>query len=379
MPTRTHSDTHYLLKQPQWFFVGGAIIAGVVAIIAEGPGDYIGLALLLICVAVICMWSVAAWPSLYGAMIIVAVALLTLGWTVEDPEPALFQSIILTAAIGWRVERLSKSIALMIVMALIPFLGSLGQGESHWGWWNWSAGTVLTWSLGRVIRLLDLTLEALTQARSQLIDSAAREERLRISRDVHDLVGHSLTAMLLNIRAAQRALDRNLEEARQALTDAEHIGTTGMADIRAALVDLRSESTLSKEPANALSSLPDGDAIQRLLDQQSHISVTVRGEIDQLSGPIAVAIYRILQECITNCSKYAVDDTSSISLDIQSDAVELETENEFSVDHTTKPTVTSLSMGLISMRERATSLGGSFESGAQGNRWRVSCTIPRYG
>lgn len=379
MPTKPDSETHYLLNQPQWFFVGGSLISAAVALIAEGPGDYIGLALLTICVAVVCSWSLSGKPSLYWTIAIVVTALLILGWTVEDPEPALFQSILITAAVGWRVENLAKSLLLLMFLTLVPLLASLGQGESHWGWWNWSAGTVLTWSLGRVIRLLDLTLKELTDARAQLIDSAAREERLRISRDVHDLVGHSLTAMLLNIRAALRALDNDHEETRQALTDAEHIGTTGMADIRTALVDLRSDSLLTTEREEAFSSLPDGDAILRLLEQQTRIEVTMHGDIQQLNGPLAVAIHRILQECITNCSKYALRDTASIVLDVQSNEVILTADNAFAANHVKRLPQSAHSIGLISMRERVTSLGGSFSSGAIGNRWQINCRIPRYG
>ena len=378
MPTQLESDSHYLTKHPQWFFVGGSLIAAAVALIAEGPGDYIGLGVLAVCVAAVCLWSLTGHPSLYWTIVIVAVALLILGWTVEDPEPALFQSILIAAAVGWRVENLTKSLLLLIFLALVPLLGCLGQGEYHWGWWNWSAGTVLTWTLGRVIRLLDQTLKELTEARAQLIDSAAREERLRISRDVHDLVGHSLTAMLLNIRAALRALDTDHEETRQALTDAERIGTTGMADIRAALVDLRSDTLLGTERAEALSSLPDGDAIVQLLEQQSHINVTLHGDIRQLQGPLAVAIHRVLQECITNCSKYALKDTATVTLNVRADEVVLMAENAFSANQITPPPASVQSIGLISMRERVTSLGGSFSSGAIGNRWQINCRIPRY-
>lgn len=379
MPTQPNSETHYLLNQPQWFFVGGSLISAAVALIAEGPGDYIGLALLTICVAVVCSWSLSGKPSLYWTIAIIVTALLILGWTVEDPEPALFQSILITAAVGWRVENLAKSLLLLIFLTLLPLLASLGQEESHWGWWNWSAGTVLTWSLGRVIRLLDLTLKELTDARAQLIDSAAREERLRISQDVHDLVGHSLTAMLLNIRAALRALDNDREETRQALTDAEHIGTTGMADIRTALVDLRSDTLLTTERAEALSSLPDGDAILGLLEQQTRIKVTMHGDIEQLNGPLAVAVHRILQECITNCSKHALRDTAAIVVDVQPNEVILIADNAFAANHVKPLSESAHSIGLISMRERVTSLGGSFSSGAIGNRWQINCRIPRYG
>ena len=373
------TDTHYLLKQPHWFFVGGSIVAAVVALVAEGPGDFIGFGLLTICVISISSWSLIKKPSLHLTVAIVIGALVILGWTVKEPEPALFQSILITAAVGWRVERLSVSLLLLTVLALVPLAASLGPNESPWGWWNWSVGTVLTWCLGRVIRLLDQTLSELTEARSQLMDSAAREERLRVSRDVHDLVGHSLTAMLLNIRAAMRSMESNQEEARQALTDAERVGTTGMAEIRAALVDLRSDKALDIEGGDKLFRLPDGDAVLELLQQQTHITVDTSGDVERLKGPLAVAVYRILQECITNCSKHAQPGTAAISLTVHHDEIILTSGNALMNSGIISTEKSFRSMGLISMRERVKSLGGSFSAGLQDRHWQVNCRIPRHG
>jgi len=379
--TSDRANTHSVswLQQPRWLFVFGSVIAAIVALMAEGPGDYIGLALLCICVATICLWSLTEWVSLYWAVAIITIATLLLGWTVEEPESALFQSVLITTAVGWKVERLSVSVGLLVMLVLLPLFGSLGPNDADWGWWNWSVGTAFTWALGRVIRLLNQALTELTQARAQLIDSAAREERLRISRDVHDLVGHSLTAMLLNIRAAQRALDTDRAEANQALADAERIGTTGIAEIRTALVDLRDNAGAESEFAEGLSSLPDGEDVQRLLQQQTHIAINTRGDVRTLKGPLAVAIYRILQECITNCSKYAPTGTAALSLNVESDQVFLQSQNDLPAGNTRSTTVSEKTLGLISMRERVASLGGEFRAGVEGELWCVHCRIPRHG
>lgn len=377
MSTLPSTEHHYWLQHSRWLFVGGSLIAGIVALIAEGPGDFIGLALLCVCVIVICTWSLSGKPTLYWTVTIIIIALLIMGWTVEDPEPSLFQPILITTAVGWRIDRLSVSLGFLLLLVLLPLLGTLGPNQADWGWWNWSVGTAFTWCLGRVIRLLEHTLTELTEARSQLINSAAREERLRISRDVHDLVGHSLTAMLLNIRAAQRALENNQQEAQQALTDAERVGTTGIAEIRTALVELRDENRPDEEHSKPLSSLPDGEAVQLLLQRQSHINVSSSGDIASLKGPLAIAVYRILQECITNCSKYALADTATISLAVESDEIILSSRNALRKDSRTSPSISGKTLGLISMRERVNSLGGEFSAGINGNHWQVHCRMPR--
>lgn len=335
------------------------------------------MVLLSICVLVICTWSLTGKPTLYWTVAIIFSAIMLLGWTVEEPEPALFQSILIAGAVGWRVERLFISLGLLALLVLLPLLGSLGLGTAEWGWWNWSVGTAFTWNLGRVIRLLEHTLTELSQARSQLIDSAAREERLRISREVHDLVGHSLTAMLLNIRAAQRALGSDQREAQLALTDAERVGTNGMAEIRTVLVELRSDKP-HPEHTPPFSSLPDGEAVLQLLQQQSHIDVSCSGDVTSLKGPMAITVYRILQECITNCSKYARPDTATITLIVDPEEIILSSRNALTTNRNTAPSLSGKTLGLISMRERVSSLGGEFSAGVDDGYWQVHCRMPRY-
>lgn len=378
MAMQTKTESHHWFTHSHRWFVGGSFIAAVVALMAEGPGDFIGLALVCVCVLTICAWSLFNKPNLYWAVSIIFIALLILGWTVEEPEPALFQSILITAAVGWRIDRLSISLTMLAALLLLPWLGSMGPNHAEWGWWNWSVGTAFTWSLGRVIRLLEQTLTALTDARAQLIDSAAREERLRISRDVHDLVGHSLTAMLLNIRAAQRVLDSDKDVAQQALTDAERVGTTGISEIRSALVELRDQPNSDTAHAEQRSSLPDGAAILALLNQQSHIDVSTSGEIASLTGPLAVTVYRLLQECITNCSKHASPGSASITLILASNELTLSSRNTLCTNNRTSPSISDKTLGLISMRERVNSLGGTFSAGIEKNHWQVQCWIPRH-
>lgn len=377
MRTLSKTQSYPWLHHSHWWFVGGSLIAAIVALIAEGPGDFIGFALLCVCVIVICTWSIKGKPNLYWTVFTIVAALMILGWTVEEPEPALFQAILITAAVGWRIDRLFISLGLLAVLLLLPLVASLGPNQAEWGWWNWSVGSAFTWSLGRVIRLLEQTLTELTEARSQLIDSAAREERLRISRDVHDLVGHSLTAMLLNIRAAQRALDSDQQVARQALTDAERVGTTGIADIRSALIEIRDERGIDSSRTEQRSSLPDGEAVMQLLQSQTHISVSSSGDVVSLKGPVAVAVYRLLQECITNCSKYALPESASINLLVEPNDITLNSQNNLRTRNKTAAAISEKTLGLISMRERVNSLGGTFKAGIEGDSWQVHCWIPR--
>ena len=155
---------------------------------------------------------------------------------------------------------------------------------------------------------------------------------------MHDMVGHSLTAILLNIRAAQRALTSHRadpDEAERALIDAEQIGVAGIADVRAMWVGLQQEPIVQTNPGtaqemsteDALLSLPDGEAVMKLLSVQEQISVCHNGDVAALKGPSALALYRVLQECITNILKHAVDKSASIQLDVNGDSILLQSSN----------------------------------------------------
>jgi len=204
--------------------------------------------------------------------------------------------------------------------------------------------------MGRLIRLLEATLTELTDARGQLMQVAVREERRRISRDIHDLVGHSLTAMLLNVRAAQRDFKDNPSESLKALTDAETTGVRGVEDIRAAMVGLRSDVVSGESEKQGLTSLPDGESIQRLLQRQNHLCVKTTGDLQTLKGPVGIAVYRTLQECITNITKHSSDGAGNLNLTMGDKYIELQSDN--AVTESFKPPLSGATLGLIGMRER---------------------------
>lgn len=378
------------LQQLQWVLFGGSLIAAVVAFVVEGHEYLIGSLLLAFCTLVIGAWCLTRKPPLIWMVGIVCLAMVSLGWTTGDPESALFQLIIVSAIVGWRMERLRTSLLLLVLLAITPPVGSLGAPEdSSWGWWNWSMGVLIIWSFGRVIHILEQTLHQLTEARSQLIHSAAREERLRISRDVHDMVGHSLTAILLNIRAAQRALASERsdpDEAERALIDAEQIGVAGIADVRAMWIGLQqdpivqtnTDTAQEMSTEDALLSLPDGQAVMKLLSVQEQISVCHNGDVAALKGPSALALYRVLQECITNILKHAVDKSAAIQLDVNQERILLQSSNPLAGEPSGTVPFSEQTIGLISMRERVTSLGGTFVAGEEDGRWQVRCKIPRH-
>jgi len=370
-----NGDIHSWLKKPQPIFIGGSLVAAIIAALAEGVGNPTGLLLLCVCVLVICIWTVTGKPSFVWAVAIVTISLVAIGWSGGNPESAIFQAVLLAAAIGWKEANLRTSALLGLVLLSIPVIATIGPFGSDWGWWNWIIGIIYGWVFGRLIRFLAITLDELTMAQEQVIQSAAKEERVRISRDVHDLVGHSLTAMLLNVRAAMQNLDINLVESGKALKDAEKIGVRGLDDIRSAMVGLRGDATAISSDENKLRSLPDYRSIQSLLDNQHHITVRSIGDINRLQGSLAVSVYRILQECITNITKHSSNETGNLTIKVGTGHVEIFSDNKVAPSFKHEP-LSGSTLGLIGMRERVSGHGGEFTTRARDGRWQLECRIP---
>ncbi len=127
------------------------------------------------------------------------------------------------------------------------------------GPWTWTAGIMLGWLFGLIIGRLWELVDALEQSRAQLAESAARQERTRIARELHDLVGHNFSVVLLHLAGARSILRRSPDEAEEALRKAEEVGREGMDDLREALTLMRAGTPVGQpvETVDALSELAD--------------------------------------------------------------------------------------------------------------------------
>lgn len=172
------------------------------------------------------------------------------------------------------------------------------------GWYLSAAATVGTWSIGRVAQRQALTMAALTQAQSELSRRAAAEERQRIARDVHDMVGHSLSVTLLHVTGARLALDRDVSMARQALLEAERLGRESMAEIRRT-VGLLAER--GDDPGAApVPSAPDiAVLVEQFVRSGLDVSYQPSGDLAALESAVGLVAYRIVQESLSNVAKHA--------------------------------------------------------------------------
>jgi signal transduction histidine kinase len=217
----------------------------------------------------------------------------------------------------------------------------------------------LTWLITSLL-LERSSRVALAEAHSQLRDYALRiedqamlQERNRIAREIHDAVGHGLTACHLNLMAALRLLDQDPLEAKALLLEAEVLNQAALQDIRQSVATLRSDPLQGRSLLDQLDSLVQTVIKSgRFMIEFDHPSSRV---VEGVPTSVAVAIYRITQEALTNISKHAKADRVQLTLRIEPQ-IELVIEDNgvgFS------PKQTSSGFGLQGMQERVAALNGT--------------------
>ncbi|WP_193611221.1 histidine kinase [Nocardioides lijunqiniae] len=201
------------------------------------------------------------------------------------------------------------------------------------------------------------------------------EERLRIARDVHDVVAHAMVAINVQAGVGAHLLERDPERARGTLRDIKRVSGEALDDLRSMLGILRDpdDEDAPIRPTADLAALDD------LRDGLAAAGVDVDIHIDPGAFPLPASIgstgYRIVQEALTNVLRHAGTTTARVRVARADDRVLIEVEDDGTG---TAPTDDSGSgNGVRGMRERATAAGGTLEAGPRpGGGWRVAASLP---
>ena len=200
----------------------------------------------------------------------------------------------------------------------------------------------------------------------------ASEERLRMARELHDVLGHHLSLINVQAGVGLHLMDSRPEQAREALAAIKTASSEALREVRAVLDVMRADDEAApRQPAVGLSRLDDLTA-----DAGLPITTKVSGESRPLPAEVDRAAYRIVQEALTNVRKHAGPGaTASISIDYLPTALHLAIRNEGpAADDADLPS--GEGTGIAGMRERAQSLGGSVETGPVDGGFLVSVLLP---
>jgi signal transduction histidine kinase len=206
--------------------------------------------------------------------------------------------------------------------------------------------------------------ESLKKANAQLRQSADEIERLamaqersRIAREIHDSLGHSLTALNLQLEGALKLAQRNPEQAQRFLTEAKRLGSVALNDVRESVATLRSDPLRGQSLQTALSTLVN----------HFQQSTGIKPEVNLQPTPtlpvnVSTVFYRIVQEGLTNIVKHAKATQVKLDLRCQAQTVSLTLEDN---GQGFTPSQTSTGYGLQGIRERTAAIGGNFHLQSQ--------------
>jgi signal transduction histidine kinase len=188
---------------------------------------------------------------------------------------------------------------------------------------------------------------------------AVAEERARIARELHDIVAHAMSVMVLQVGAVRHKLPQTLEEDRDALGRVEQAGRTALAEMRRLLGAMRRDGD-----GVELGPQPGLDALDSLVEDVSRAGLPVRLHVDGEPFPLPRAIdlsaYRIVQEGLTNALKHARASHADVTLRYRPDELELQVLDNGAGTVTTN----GLGHGLVGIRERVKIYGGEMSVGA---------------
>ncbi len=215
-------------------------------------------------------------------------------------------------------------------------------------------------------------LRSQAASRQVLAQSAERDtiaaERARIARELHDVVTHHVTAMVVQAEAGQYQPALN-PKTLDVLASIAEGGRSTLIDLRSLLGALEADAADGRAPA--LQSADEIVASARATGQ--HVQLTERGKPRALPGTPGLAVVRVVQESITNARKYATDGSASVDIEYAEDAVLVEVASSGPEKGLAS---TPGGRGIVGMRERVESLGGDLQAGPVGDRFMVRARIP---
>jgi signal transduction histidine kinase len=221
--------------------------------------------------------------------------------------------------------------------------------------------------------VLEERAATLERERDQRIEEAIGDERARIARELHDVIGHSISVMGVQAGAVRRRLAGEQELERDALLSIEETGRQAVGEMRRLIGLLRTDLNGFEGPSPSLRQLERLAGEMRETGLRVHLDT--RGSLDDLAAGVDLAAYRIVQEALTNVLKHApgaaVDvvverDHRQLAIDVSDDGAGRVAHVNGHVGH-----------GLVGMRERTALYGGTFNAGPRADGgFTVSARIP---
>ncbi|MDO4783711.1 MAG: sensor histidine kinase [Propionibacteriaceae bacterium] len=318
-----------------------------------------------------------------GSQILYFLALLSaFAWSQRRTDLVLWTGFVLAIMTGWLVWQfvahnsfttltrepvsglVSPFVASVLwasVVNLVYFVGAIVGGQA-------------LWHKARADALVAEQAGQLRHQATQLAGQAVLADRVRLSRELHDLVAHYISLIGVQAAAARRVLLKRPEAASESLEIIERASRDAVAEMRSILVTLRDSPEEDRSP------IPDARAYERLFADSSasgmavdYVLVDEQRQLDQLPTAVSASLYRITQEALSNARKHSTARSAKVALRLTPGRAELEVTDA----GRPIPGRRGSGLGLQGIRERVAAVGGDSEIGPRPHGgFRVRVTLP---
>ena len=348
------------------------------------PGQFPGaLGWSVLCAVPVALRRVAPWPAVGVAVATLAVpallrqapatqslAFVVLTYTMAAHRP--LRPAALAALLLW--------VPVLLVNLVAPLQGVLDMGPGYLVLNNLLTASV-AYAVGRAVHARRQSTQMLRErariaeaTQRSLAEQAVADERRRIARELHDVVAHHVSVMGVLATGARRVLRRDPNAADEAVATIEETSRATLRELRRLLDVLRTDA----EPAADLAPQPGLTGIEALVEQVREAGLPVTLRVDGTPGPmeqgVALTVYRIVQEALTNALKHAGAATALVRLTFTDAFLAVEVTD---TGRGPSPRPDRIGHGLVGMRERVALYGGTLRTGPRpGGGFRVYARIP---
>jgi signal transduction histidine kinase len=330
-------------------------------------------------------------PAVLAVQIATAAGYVALDLPVFMLGPAVLVTLY---TVGSRLPR-RTAVTLLVAAEVALAVLQLPAARGITTWLQFAGMLLAAWFLGDVTRRWRDAANAharraaeLEQARDELARLAVTAERLRIARELHDVVAHSMSVIAMHAGSGRLAADRDPAAARRALEVVERSSREALTEMRRLVSVLRDpdDSGLAGSPASShtRSPAPRLQDVHRLVAEVAAAGVSVdvqtAGDLAAVPDGVSLAAYRIVQEALTNVVRHASPAHAVLTVVNRDGAVVLDVVDDGAPQAARTAPPASAGHGSIGMRERAMLYGGELTTGPHpAGGWRVHARLPYEG
>jgi signal transduction histidine kinase len=270
----------------------------------------------------------------------------------------------------------------------------IGYAVSFWGVWTSAPGhaspavalgvaawLILLLAIAEVVRIRSQRAAAIARSREDQLRRRASEERMRIARDLHDVLAHNISVINVQAGTALHLMDRQPERAREALTAIHEVSKQALTELRSVLGVLRTgDDDAPRTPSPGLSQL--GDLVHSARSGGLDAQLRVTGDWRELPAEADLGAYRIIQEALTNAARHSSSTTARVEVCYAAGGVRIQVDDDGPTRVAGKGSGANGAPqaggnGITGMSERTYALGGTLHAGPRSDGgFQVSAFLP---